>query len=64
MLLDRQEESRMQGFVADLLRYEDALVEPIAPEGLEVLAPADVQQVLCVGELSRLGFGRTLPSGA
>ena len=54
----------MQGFVADLLRSQDALVEPIEPEGLEVLAPASVQRALGVGELSRLGFGSTLPPGA
>jgi hypothetical protein len=64
MLLDPQEENRMQHFVADLLRHEDALVEPIEPEGLEVLAPPDVQKALGMGELSRLGFGTTMPSGA
>lgn len=55
---------RLQGFVADLLAHEGALVEPIAPEGLEVLAPAPVQRALGVGELSRLGFGTTLPAAA
>jgi hypothetical protein len=64
MLLEQRQESRMQGFVADLLRHEDALVEPIEPEGLEVLAPADVQRALGVGEFTRLGFGTSLPSGA
>jgi hypothetical protein len=64
MLLETHEESRLQHFVSDLLRYEDALVEPIEPEGLEVLASSEVQRVLGVGELSRLGFGTTLPSGA
>jgi hypothetical protein len=64
MLLEQHDENRMQGFVADLLRYEDALVEPIEPEGLEVLAPIQVQRALGVGELSRLGFGTTMPAGA
>ena len=64
MLLEPHAENRMQGFVADLLRYADALVEPIAPEGLEVLAPAEVQRALGVSELSRLGFGTTMPAGA
>jgi hypothetical protein len=64
MLLETQETSRLQRFVADLLRHEDALVEPVEPEGLEVLAPAGVQRALGVGELCRLGFGSTLPSGA
>ena len=54
----------MQGFVADLLRHEGALVEAVEPEGLEVLAPPPVQQALGLGELSRLGFGGTLPPGA
>jgi hypothetical protein len=55
---------RMQGFVADLLTQQGALVELIEPEGLEVLAPPPVQQALGVKELSRLGFGATLPAGA
>ncbi len=54
----------MQGFVAELLRHEGALVEAVEPEGLEILAPRPVQQSLGLGELSRLGFGGTLPSGA
>ena len=59
-----REQGRMQGFVADLLRHEGALVEAVEPEGLEVLAPPPVQQALGLGELCRLGFGGTLPSGA
>jgi hypothetical protein len=64
MLLEQPEENRMQGFVTDLLRHEDALVDPIEPDGLEVLAPVAVQRVLGLGEFSRLGFGTTMPSGA
>ena len=59
-----REQGRMQGFVAGLLRHEGALVEAVEPEGLEVLAPPPVQQALGLGELSRLGFGGTLPPGA
>jgi hypothetical protein len=59
-----RELGRMQSFVASLLRHEGALVEPIEPEGLEVLAPPQVQNALGIGELSRLGFGLTLPSAA
>jgi hypothetical protein len=55
---------RMQGFVADLLTQQGALVELIEPEGLEVLAPPPVQHALGVRELSRLGFGAALPAGA
>ncbi len=58
------EPGRMQNFVAALLRHEDALVEDIEPEGLEVLSPPPVQQALGIGEFARLGFGTTLPSGA
>ncbi len=54
----------MQGFVADLLRHEGALVEAIEPDGLEVLAPSPVRDALGLGELARLGFGGTLPPGA
>jgi len=59
-----QEHGQMQNFVAALLRQEGALVEAIEPDGLEVLAPAAVQRALGVGELSRLGFGATLPPAA
>ena len=52
---------RMQGFVETLLRHEGALVEAIEPDGLEVLAPPAVRRALEVAELSRLGFGSTLP---
>ena len=47
----RPEMGRMQGFVADLLTQQGALVEPIEPEGLEVLAPLPVQQALGLNEL-------------
>jgi hypothetical protein len=58
------QQGRMQGFAAALLRHEGALVEAIEPEGLEVLAPAPVQNALGIGELSRLGFGPALPPSA
>lgn len=54
----------MQRFVADLLTAEGALVEPIDPEGLDVLAPPAVQAALGVAEMCRLGFGTALPSDA
>ncbi len=54
----------MQRFVAALLRHEGALVEAIEPDGLEVLAPPAMQRALRIGELSRLGFGATLPPAA
>jgi len=58
------EANRMQGFAAALLRHRDALVEPIEPEGLEVLAPPPVQTALGIGEFARLGFGASLPPAA
>ena len=57
-------QGRMQNFVANLLRHEGSLVEPIDPDGLEVLASPHVQRTLGVGELSRLGFGSRLPPSA
>ncbi len=63
-LLESPGQGRMQNFVAELLRHEGALVEAIEPDGLEVLAPPQVQRVLGVGELSRLGFGAGLPPAA
>ena len=54
----------MQGFVAALLAQDGALVDAIEPEGLEVLATPHQQQALALPELSRLGFGVTLPPGA
>jgi len=58
------DEGRMHGFVAALLAEDGALVEPVEPDGLEVLAPPGLQQALGVGEFCRFGFGATLPAGA
>ncbi len=56
--------NRLQAFAADLLEREGALVEPIEPEGLEVLAPPQLQQAIGIPDLCRLGFGASLPPGA
>src|ERR1700719_3879554 len=61
MLLEADTHIRMQAFVEALLRHQGALVEPIEPQGLDVIAPPEVQRALGVGELSRLGFGANLP---
>jgi len=58
-----QQAGRMQHFVGELLHHAGALVEPITPEGLEILAPRHVQEALGVGEFARLGFGASLPPG-
>jgi hypothetical protein len=55
---------RMKGFVASLLSQEGGLIEPVEPDGLEVLTTPSMQHALGVGELCRLGFGGTLPEGA
>jgi hypothetical protein len=56
--------SHLQRFVADLLEREDVLVEPIEPDGMEVLAPPRVQRALRIPEFCRLGFGSAVPPGA
>src|SRR5258708_3632488 len=54
----------LRNFVGDLLEKQGAAVEPVEPDGLEVLAPEAVRAALGWPELARLGFGATLPSGA
>ena len=54
----------MHRFVAALLTEGGALVEPLEPDGLDVLAPSPLQQALGVGEFCRFGFGPSLPDGA
>ena len=51
-------------FVADVLDSEGALVEPIEPDGLEVLSPPPLRAAMQWPELTRLGFGAELPTGA
>ena len=54
----------MQRFVTDLLVHEGAIVDAVAPDCVEVLAPPPVQRALMVPELCRMGFGATMPPGA
>jgi hypothetical protein len=56
--------STLQEFVAGLLESEGAIVDQIEPEALDVLAPAPLRKILGWPELTRLGFGATLPEGA
>jgi hypothetical protein len=58
------EQGRMQRFVAALLEQSGALVDHLDRDGLEVMLPPPLQQALGLGEISRLGFGATLPEGA
>lgn len=54
----------LRDFVADLLESEGAAVEPVEPDGLEVMAPEPLRAALSWPEFARLGFGATLPAGA
>ncbi len=54
----------LRDFVADLLESEGAAIEPVEPDGLEVLAPEPVRNVLGWAEFARLGFAGTRPAGA
>jgi hypothetical protein len=54
----------LRDFVAEVLDVEGAAVDPIEPDGLEVLAPDPVRAAMGWPELTRLGFGAELPVGA
>ena len=54
----------LRDFVADLLDSEGAVVEPVEPDGLDVLAPEPLRAAMGWPELARLGFGAQLPPGA
>jgi hypothetical protein len=51
-------------FAADMLESEGAAIEPVEHDGLEVMAPAPLRAAMGWPELTRLGFGATLPAGA
>jgi hypothetical protein len=54
----------LRDFVADVLESEGAAIEPVDPDGLDVLAPQPLRTAMGWPELTRLGFGAQLPSGA
>ena len=54
----------LRDFVADVLDSAGAAVDPIEPDGLEVLAPEPLRAAMGWTEISRLGFGATTPAGA
>jgi hypothetical protein len=56
--------SELRDFVADLLERKGAAIEALDPDGLQVLAPADVQRTMGWPELVRLGFGAERAPGA
>jgi hypothetical protein len=45
----------LRDFVADMLESEGAAVEPVEPEGLEVLAPEPLRAAMGWPEFARLG---------
>jgi hypothetical protein len=54
----------LRDFVADLMEGEGAAIEPVEPDGLDVLAPEPLRAAMGWPELVRLGFGAQLPLGA
>ena len=54
----------LRDFVADMLEIEGAAVEPVEPDGLDVLAPEPLRSAMGWPELARLGFGRRAAAGA
>ncbi len=56
--------AKLLSFVETILELEGAVTERIAPDGLEVMIPPALQQVLEIPELARLGFGVELPEHA
>src|SRR6266567_817286 len=54
----------LRDFVADMLESEGAAIEPVEPDGLQVLAPESLRAAMGWPEWARLGFGATLPAGA
>ncbi|WP_287786842.1 hypothetical protein [Acidiphilium sp.] len=58
------ENDRLRMFVGAVLTQAGALVETVAPDLIEVLAPAPVRDALALPELAQLGFGAAPPPGA
>ena len=54
--------STLRDTVMRALEMEGAVVEPIEPDGLDVLAPAALRTALDLPEITRLGFGPALPA--
>jgi hypothetical protein len=53
----------LRDFVAELLEGEGAAIERVEPDGLDVLAPTPLRDVMGWPEFVRLGFGPTLVPG-
>jgi hypothetical protein len=53
----------LRDFVSEFLEREGAAVEPVEPDGLDVLAPAPLRAAFGWPDFLRLGFGATLAPG-
>ncbi len=58
------ENDRLRTFVGAVLTQAGALVEAVAPDLIEVLAPEPVRDALALPELTQLSFGAAPPAGA
>ena len=56
--------NNLRDVLAETLAAEGAIIEPIDPDGLEILAPPHLQEALSIPEWSRLGFGSEIPEEA
>ena len=56
--------SALREFVADLLDSEGAVVEPVEPDGLDVMAPEPLRAAMGWPELARLGFRGPAAAGS
>ena len=54
----------LRDFVADLLESEGAAIQPVEPDGLDVLASERLRAAMGWPEFARLGFAATLPAEA
>ena len=56
--------SDLRDFVADLMECDGAMIDAVEPDGLDVMAPEPLRASLGWPELTRLGFGGSVPAGA
>jgi len=56
--------SDLKSFFSRMLTAKDAIVEPIEPDGINLLLPRSLQQSLKLPEFCRLGFGPITPDNA
>ncbi|TMJ27201.1 MAG: hypothetical protein E6G96_13350, partial [Alphaproteobacteria bacterium] len=54
----------LRDFVADVLEMEGSAVEPVGPDGLDVVATSELRAAMGWPELARLGFGTAQPADA